>query len=114
MRRRPRDVRAGAAKLVEFMFHMALNSAHGGKYVNVTCEQIRMARARLGWSFRALAKQSKSARTIKRIESENGLSVVTPANLKLIITTLEAAGVEFVGGPGDGPGVRLWGPGRQA
>ena len=49
-----------------------------------------------------------------RIERENGLSVVTPANLKLIVTTLEAAGVEFVGGPGDGPGVRLWGPGRQA
>ena len=77
----------------------------------ITCDQIRMARAALGWSFQTLAKQSKSARTIKRIESENGLSVVTPANLKLIITTLEAAGVEFVGGPGDGPGVRLWGPG---
>ena len=75
----------------------------------VTCEQLKMARASLGWSIQALAKESKvSVRTIKRIESENGLSVVTPANLKLIITTLEAAGVEFVGGPGDGPGVRLW------
>ncbi len=67
-------------------------------------------------AVQALANHSlgRSVRTIHRIESENGLSVVTPANLKLIVTTLEAAGVEFVGGPGDGPGVRLWGPGRQA
>ena len=78
-------------------------------------QQIRMARAALGWSVSKLSDEtSVSTSTINRIESENGLSVVTPANLKLIITTLEAAGVEFVGGPGDGPGVRLWGPGRQA
>ena len=76
----------------------------------ITADQIRMARASLGWSFEDFALNSGvSARTIRRIERENGLSVVTPANLKLIITTLEAAGVEFVGAPGDGPGVRLWG-----
>ena len=46
--------------------------------------------------------------TIKRIESENGLETATPANIRLIVTTLEAAGVEFVGEPGEGPGVRLW------
>ena len=78
-------------------------------------QQIRMARAALGWSVSRLSDEtSVSTSTINRIERENGLSVVTPANLKLIVTTLEAAGVEFVGGPGDGPGVRLWGPGRQA
>ena len=78
-------------------------------------QQIRMARAALGWSVSRLSDEtSVSTSTINRIERENGLSVVTPANLKLIITTLEAAGVEFVGGPGDGPGVRLWGTGRQA
>ena len=78
-------------------------------------QQIRMARAALGWSVSRLSDEtSVSTSTINRIERENGLSVVTPANLKLIITTLEAAGVQFVGGPGDGPGVRLWGPGRQA
>ena len=76
----------------------------------ITFQQIKMARAALGWSAADLAKNSSvGARTIHRIERENGLSVVTQANLKLIITTLEAAGVEFVGGPGDGPGVRLWG-----
>jgi len=56
-----------------------------------------------------LAKESGvSARTIHRIEVEGGVEVATKANLKLIRETLEAAGVEFVGGPGDGPGVRLW------
>jgi len=47
-------------------------------------------------------------RTIKRIESENGLDTATPANIRLIISTLEAAGIEFVGAPSEGPGVRLW------
>jgi len=56
-----------------------------------------------------LAKESGvSARTINRIEVEGGVEVATKANLKLIRETLEAAGVEFVGGLGDGPGVRLW------
>ena len=71
--------------------------------------QIKMARAALGWSIDTLAqKTSISARTIKRIESEGGFGRATPANLKLIRETLEAAGVEFVGAPGEGPGVRLW------
>lgn len=72
-------------------------------------EQIKMARAALGWSIQRLSHESSvSIRTIKRIESEGGLSSVTPANLKLIRETLETAGVEFIGAPGAGPGVRLW------
>jgi hypothetical protein len=47
-------------------------------------------------------------RTIKRIEAEGGLDRATPANLKLIRETLEAAGIEFIGTAEDGPGVRLW------
>ena len=42
------------------------------------------------------------------METDMGIKSATPANLKLIRETLEAAGVEFLGGPGDGPGVRLW------
>ena len=53
-------------------------------------------------------QSSVSVRTIKRLESEGGLAVATQANIKLIVTTLEAAGIEFIGSPGDGPGVRLW------
>ena len=68
-----------------------------------------MARAALGWSIDKLAQNTSiSTRTIKRIESEGGFGRATPANLKLIRETLEAAGVEFVGAPGEGPGVRLW------
>ena len=73
------------------------------------CEQIKMARAALNWSVADLASMSKvSVSTIKRIESEGGFGRATPANLKLIRETLEAAGVEFVGAPGEGPGIRLW------
>ena len=75
----------------------------------LTAEQIKMARSALGWSIQKLADQSLvSVRTIKRVENEDGLQNLTPANLKLIRETLEAAGVEFIGSPGEGAGVRLW------
>ena len=32
----------------------------------------------------------------------------TKANVRFIRETLEAAGIEFIGEPGEGPGVRLW------
>ena len=75
----------------------------------LTCNQIRMARAALSWSVTTLAENSSvSVSTIKRIETEDGLHKATEANLKLIRTTLEAAGIEFIGDAADGPGVRLW------
>ena len=75
----------------------------------VTSEQIKMARAALGWSIDTLAKRSEvGVRTINRIEAQNGLPNATTANLKIIRLTLEAAGVEFIGSADDGPGVRLW------
>ena len=75
----------------------------------VTSEQIKMARAALGWSIDTLAKRSEvGVRTINRIEAQNGLPNATTANLKLIKQTLEQAGVEFIGSADDGPGVRLW------
>ena len=74
-----------------------------------TSEQIKMARAALGWSIEVLAKKTSiSSRTIKRIEATSGLSNATAANLKLIKQTLEHAGIEFIGTVDDGPGVRLW------
>lgn len=75
----------------------------------LTVEQLKMARSALGWSIQKLAETSLvSVRTIKRIESEGMIEKVTPANIKLLRETLEAAGIEFIGAPGDGPGVRLW------
>ena len=76
---------------------------------SVTVSQLRMARAALNWTLSDLAEASSvSSRTIRRIESENGLERATPANLKLIRETLEAAGIEFIGTAEEGPGVRLW------
>ena len=81
---------------------------------SVSVKQIMMARAALGWSFDEFAKRSSvSARTIRRIERENGLEAATAANVKLITDTLQSAGVEFIGTPEDGPGIRLWSPVRQ-
>ena len=71
--------------------------------------QIRIARSALGWSVAKLASESLvSARTINRLETEKEEFTITPANLKLLRETLEAAGIEFIGAPDDGPGVRLW------
>jgi len=68
-----------------------------------------MARAALSWSVSELSRKSSvSVSTIKRIESENGLATATPGNIRLIVSTLESEGVEFVGAPSEGPGVRLW------
>ena len=76
---------------------------------SVTVSQLRMARAALNWTLSDLAEASSvSSRTIRRIESENGLERATPANIKLIRETLEAAGIEFIGMAEEGPGVRLW------
>ena len=68
-----------------------------------------MARAALGWSIEQLADRTEvSSRTIKRIEAQSGSPAATAANLRLIRTTLEDAGIEFIGDATDGPGVRLW------
>ena len=76
---------------------------------SVTSEQIRMARAALDWSIDVLAEKTDvSSRTIKRIEAQVGTPVATEANLRLIRETLQAAGIEFIGDAGEGPGVRLW------
>ena len=75
----------------------------------VTSEQIKMARAALGWSVEKLAKESAvGVRTIHRIEAQDGLPNATAANLKLLREILQAAGIEFIGDAGEGPGVRLW------
>ena len=81
----------------------------------VTSEQIKMARAALGWSVEKLAKESAvGVRTIHRIEAQDGLPNATAGNLKLLRETLQAAGIEFIGDAGDGPGVRLWSKSNQS
>jgi transcriptional regulator with XRE-family HTH domain len=67
-------------------------------------EQIKAARALLGWSQDDLAAHSGvSVPTIKRLEAPGKFRVSDEIRLKLE-TALQAAGIEFTNG--DTPGVR--------
>ncbi len=79
-----------------------------------SCSQIKMARASLNWSIERLSQNSGvSISTIKRIETEPGFLKATDLNIQMIKKTFETAGVEFIGTPEDGPGIRLWSPVRK-
>ena len=68
--------------------------------------QIRGARAMLGWTARALARKAYVADfTIEWIEGDGKMTVKDRKALVAIQATLEAAGIEFLGG--HAPGVRL-------
>lgn len=70
--------------------------------------QIRSARAALGWSLLDLAENSGvSLSTIRRAEAETNVPKTTAPNLEALKSTLEAAGIEFIGTPEDGPGIRI-------
>lgn len=70
--------------------------------------QIRCARFALRWSVQELASHSKvSTSTIKRIEADDGSPSATAANIAALKFVLEAAGIEFIGGPDDAPGIRI-------
>jgi len=74
----------------------------------ITGDQIRIARHALRWSVSDLAKHSAvSTSTIKRLEANDGAPTTTRANIKAIQEALETAGIEFIGGPEDAPGVRI-------
>ena len=73
----------------------------------ITVEQLRAARALLGWSQTYLAEQAGlSLPTVKRVEAERGPRVSEEGRLKLK-RALELAGIEFIDENGGGPGVRL-------
>ena len=62
----------------------------------ITVEQLRAARALLGWSQTYLAEQAGlSLPTVKRVEAERGPRVSEEGRLKLK-RALELAGVEFI------------------
>jgi transcriptional regulator with XRE-family HTH domain len=74
----------------------------------LTGVQIRMARNALRWSVRELADNSDvSTSTITRAETGDGIPTITRANLIALKSALEAAGIEFIGTPDDGPGIRM-------
>ena len=73
--------------------------------------QIRSARAALEWTAVDLGKAAGiAARTVLRIEAEQDIPQTTTSTLSKIKAALEAAGIEFIGSPSDGPGIRIHRP----
>ena len=74
----------------------------------ISSSQIRAARALLRWSADDLAKVSTvGIATIRRFELQEGVPSGQVRILEALKSALEDAGVEFLGSPEDGPGVRL-------
>ena len=70
--------------------------------------QIRAARSLLRWTTQDLAQESGvSIATIKRLEAQDGVPGGQSRTLQDLKRAFEAAGIEFIGTPDDGPGVRL-------
>ena len=74
----------------------------------VTGNQIRIARFALRWSVQRLSeKTGVPLRTVKRVEAEDSIPSTSASTVHTLQATLEAAGIEFIGTPEDGPGVRI-------
>lgn len=68
-------------------------------------EQLRAARALLGWSQTTLGEHAGlSLPTVKRAETGRGAKV-SPEAYQALQAALETAGIDFING--DAPGVRL-------
>jgi len=74
----------------------------------ITSDQIRAARALLRWSSADLSEFSGvGTATIKRLEVMVGVPSGNVRTLIAIKTAIESAGIEFLGNPEDGAGVRF-------
>jgi transcriptional regulator with XRE-family HTH domain len=76
--------------------------------MSISPEQCRAARALLDWSRDEIADRAKVAkRTL--VDFERGARSAHHSTLLVVRQAFEAAGVIFIDGNGDGPGVRLRG-----
>ena len=74
----------------------------------ITSGQIRAAWALIRWRAQDLAREpAVGVATIRRAELAETETSMTAANNLAVRRALEAAGVEFIGENGGGPGVRL-------
>ena len=75
----------------------------------ITGIQIRAARGILRWTLKDLAEASGvSLPTVQRIELQDGVPNTKAQTLIDIRDTLVKAGIEFIGTPENGPGVRIF------
>ncbi len=73
----------------------------------ITSGQIRAGRALLKWTGADLAEKSGVAfSTIMRMETVDGVPNSTMKTIEAIKRAFENAGIEFIGSPEDGAGVR--------
>jgi transcriptional regulator with XRE-family HTH domain len=76
----------------------------------ITSGQIRAARSLLKWTGKQLADESGVAfSTLMRLETGEGIPAAQAKTLDAIEKAFEKAGVEFIGTPESGAGVR-WRP----
>lgn len=74
----------------------------------ISTAQVRAGRALLRWTAQDLANASNvGVATIRRMEVLDGVPMGQVRILMSIKEALEKAGIEFIGTPDDGPGVRL-------
>jgi hypothetical protein len=99
-------------RTVSYGSYGMLYAIYGAKCVVcqvLTGAQIRSARALLRWSAQETARRTGvSKRTLDRLEQHDGVPPAHSRTLAMIQGAFEATGVEFVGNPEEGPGVRLW------
>ena len=74
----------------------------------LSSEQIKAARALLGWTGQELASKSGvGITTLRRYELQSGIPTANTKVLLSIKGTLEQAGIQFTGDPLANPGVTL-------
>jgi DNA-binding XRE family transcriptional regulator len=75
----------------------------------ITGGQIRAARSLLHWSTQETAlKVGLTRQTLHRLELTDDIPPSRTQSLLELKRVFEEAGIEFIGAPGEGPGVRLW------
>ena len=75
----------------------------------ITSAQIRAARALLDWSRQTLSEKSGvGISALMRLESADGIPGGNIKTFEAVQNALEKAGIQFIGSPDDGPGVRLF------
>jgi transcriptional regulator with XRE-family HTH domain len=73
----------------------------------ITSGQIRAARSLIKWTGKDLAEASGVAfSTLMRLETGEGVPAAQAKTLDAIQKAFEKAGVEFIGSPDEGAGVR--------
>ena len=73
----------------------------------ITSGQIKSARALVGWTARDLAAKAEIGfSTLIRLESADGVPAGNIKTIDAVKKALEGAGIEFIGTPNNGAGVR--------